>query len=137
MLRKHILAKGPTVPAAPREEKDIAALDTVLVTSETVDHPIDHVFDPQRGPGGSRWVAAEPGGQVLIFAFDTVQTIHRVSLEVEEREVSRTQELALSVSSDGGQTYRELRRQEYTFSPPGTTFEREDWGVTVEGITPE
>jgi hypothetical protein len=99
MLRKHILAKGPTVPASLREEKDIAALATVLVTSETVDHPIDNVFDTQRGPGGSRWVTAEPGEQVLILAFDVAQTIHWVSLEVEEREVSRTQELVLSVSS--------------------------------------
>jgi hypothetical protein len=135
MLRKHILAERPTAPASLREEKDIAALATVLVTSESADHPIDHVFDPRRGPGGSRWIAAEPGEQVLILAFDTAQTIRRVSLEVEELEVSRTQELELSVSSDGGQTYRELRRQEYTFSPPGTTFEREDWAVTAEGVT--
>jgi len=135
MLRKYILAKGPTVPASRREEKDIAALAIVWVSSETAEHPIDHVFDPQRGPGGSRWVAAEPGEQVLILAFDIAQTIHRIGLEVEEREVSRTQELVLSVSSDSGQTYRELRRQEYTFSPPGTTFEREERGVTAEGIT--
>jgi hypothetical protein len=40
--------------------------------------------------------------------------IRHISLEVEEREVSRTQELELSVSSDDGQSYRELRRQEYT-----------------------
>jgi len=135
MLRKQILTQGPTAPASPLEEKDIAALATVLVTSETAEHPIDHAFDPRRGPGGSRWRAAELGEQVLILAFDTPQTIRRVSLEVEETEVSRTQELAVSVSSDGGQTYRELRRQEYTFSPPGTTFEREDWALTVEGIT--
>jgi hypothetical protein len=80
-------------------------------------------------------VAAEPGEQVLILAFDTAQTIRRVSLEIEELACSRTQELELSVSSDGGQTYRELCRQEYTFSPPGTTFEREDWSVTAEGVT--
>ena len=135
MLRKHILAERPTAPASPREEKDIAALATVLVTSEAADHPIDNVFDTQRGPGGSRWVAAAPGEQVLILAFDAAQTIRQVSLEIEELEVSRTQELELSVSSDGGQTYRELRRQEYTFSPPGTTFEREDWAATAEGIT--
>ncbi len=49
--------------------------------------------------------------------------------------MSRTQVLHVSVSSDGGQTYQELRRQEYTFSPPGTTFEREEWALTVEGVT--
>jgi len=135
MLRKQILTQGPTAPAAPLEEKNIAALATVLVTSETIAYPIDHVFDSRRGPSGSRWVAAGPGEQILILAFDTAQTIHRVILEVEELEVSRTQELELSISSDGGQTYRELRRQEYTFSPPGTSFEREDWAITAEGVT--
>jgi len=135
MLRKQILTQGPTAPASPLEEKDIAALATILVTSEAADHPIDSVFDTQRGPGGTRWVAAAPGEQVLILAFDTAQTIRGVRLEVEELEVSRTHELEVSVSSDGGQTYRELRRQEYTFSPPGTTFEREAWAVTAEGVT--
>ncbi len=135
MLRKHILTERPTAPASPREEKDIAALATVLVTSEAADHPIDNMFDTQRGPGGSRWVAAAPGEQVLILAFDAAQTIRQVSLEIEELEFSRTQELELSVSADNGQTYRELRRQEYTFSPPGTTFECEDWVVVAEGIT--
>ncbi len=135
MLRKQLLAQCPTAPASPLNQKDIATLATVLVTSESADHPIDHVFDTQRGPGGSRWVAAAPGEQVLILAFDAAQTIHKVALEIEEVEVSRTQELEVSVSSDDGQTYRELRRQEYTFSPPGTTFEREDWVVAAEGIT--
>ena len=56
-------------------------------------------------------------------------------MEVEELEVSRTQEFQLPMSHDGGQTYRELRRQEYHFSPPGTTFEREDWTVLTESVT--
>ena len=108
---------------------------TVLVTSEAPEHPVDHAFDAHRGPGGSRWVAGEPGEQALILAFDAPQAIRRVVLEVEEPEVARTQELQLAVSSDGGTTYREVLRQEYNFSPPGTTFEREDWAVTAEGVT--
>jgi hypothetical protein len=135
MLRKQILIDRPAILASQPGELDIAAHATVLVTSETAEHPIDHVFDTQRGPGGTRWVAAEPGEQVIILAFDTAQTIRRVRLEIEELECSRTQELELSISFDGGQTYRQLLRQEYTFSPPGTTFEREDWPITAEGIS--
>ena len=116
-------------------EIDIAAVATVQVTSEDPVHPVDHAFDPQRGPGGTRWVAGEPGEQAVILAFDAPQTIRQIILEVEETEVARTQELQLAVSNDGGQTYRELLRQEYNFSPPGTTFEREDWAVTAEGVT--
>ena len=135
MLRKHIVKVPPGHLGPQPGELDIVATATVQVTSEDPAHPIEHVFDTRRGPGGSRWVAAEPGEQTLILAFDTPQSIHQTLVEVEEPEVSRTQELRLSVSHDGGQTYRELRRQEYNFSPPGTTFEREDWAVLAEGVT--
>jgi hypothetical protein len=114
---------------------DMAATATVQVTSEDAAHPIEHVFEHRRGPGGSRWSAAEPGEQTRILAFDTPQTLHQTIVEVEERDVSRTQELQVSVSHDGGQTYRELRRQAYHCSPPGTTCEREEWTVLAEGVT--
>ena len=134
-LRKHLLTAQPLASGSPSGAKEIAAIAAVGVTSEAAEAPIDHVFDQHGGPGGSRWVAARPGEQRLILAFDTPQTLRTISLEVEEPEVSRTQVLHVSVSSDGGQTYQELRRQEYTFSPPGTTFEREEWAVTVEAVT--
>jgi hypothetical protein len=135
MLRKQLLTHAP-VPSAPRPgEKDIAVLATVLMTSEDPHHPVEHLFDHRRGPGGSRWIAARAGEQVLILAFDAPQTIRRILLEVEEPDVARTQELQVAVSHDGGRTYRELVRQEYNFSPPGTTFEREEWSVTADGVS--
>src|SRR5439155_22200517 len=102
-------------------ETDIAAVATVLVSSEDPRYPIDHAIDGRRGPGASRWIAAQSGEQTLILAFDTPQTIRKIRVEVEEPEISRTQEMAVSISQDGGQTYRELLRQEYNFNPPGTT----------------
>jgi len=139
MLRKHLLTDQPAEQvAAPGEkpgEKDIAALATVWVTSEAAADPIDNAFDSHRGPGGSRWVAGTPGPQRLILAFDTPQTLRLLRLEVEERDVSRTQELEVAISRDGGHTYQTLLRQEYTFSPPGTTFECEVWSIPVEGVT--
>ena len=116
-------------------ELDVAKIATVLVTSESPDFPVENVFDDQRGPGGSRWVAAEPGVQNLILEFDDPRSIHQIDLEVEEREVARTQELWVSLSDDDGQTYRELLRQEFHFSPPDTTFEREEWSISAEDIT--
>jgi hypothetical protein len=135
MLRKQILKAPAATPIPMPGEIDIAAVATVLVTSEAPEHPVDHVFDGDRGPGGSRWVAGEPGEQALILAFDAPQAIRRVCLEIEEPEVARTQDLQLAISHDGGQTYRELLRQEYNFNPPGTTFEREDWAVAAEAVT--
>lgn len=135
MLRKHILTDHPGEFVTGRGAKDIAALATVLVTSEDPAYPIDNAFDSHYGPGGSRWVASEPGTQRLVLAFDTPQAMHTLHLEIEEPEVSRTQELLVAISRDGGHTYQELLRQEYTFSPPGTTFEREEWSITAEGVT--
>jgi hypothetical protein len=106
-----------------------------LITSETAEHPIEHAFDGRRGPGASRWIAATPGEQTLILAFDAPQRIRRVLLEIEESGVDRIQELQLAISVDGGQTYRECLRQEYNFSVSGTTFEREDWAVDGEAVT--
>ena len=135
MLRKQIITESPSAPSPVPGRIAVAAVATVLVTSEDPEHPIDHAFDDRRGPGATRYVAGETGEQVVILAFDAPHSIRRVVLEVEEREVARTQELQLAVSGDGGLTYRELVRQEYNFSPPGTTFEREDWAVAAEGVT--
>jgi F5/8 type C domain len=134
MLRKHLLTTHQTVSGRGAAEKDIAAVATVLVSSEDPRHPIDYAFDGQRGPGASRWIAAQPGEQTLILAFDTPQTIRKILVEVEEPEISRTQEMAVSISQDG-QTYRELLRQEYNFSPPGTTLEHEEWSIKADAIT--
>ena len=135
MLRKQIRKDFPDDLGVRLAQKDIAALATVLVTSEAPGHPIDHAFDDSRGPGGSRWVAEAPGQQRLALVFDTPQTLRTLTLEVEELETQRTQELAVAISRDGGHTYQELLRQEYNFSPPGTTFEREVWTLGAEGVT--
>ena len=135
MLRKLIITPHTASPDATTGEIDIAAVATVQVTSESPEHPIDQVFDDHRGPGGTRWIAGEPGQQTVILAFDDPQTINQILIEVEEPAVARTQELQLSLSCDGGRTYRELLRQEFNFSPPGTTFEREKWTVSAQGVT--
>ena len=134
MLRKQLLTSHP-IPTPRAFERDISAIATVLVTSEDPDHPIDHVFDGQRGPGASRWIAAQSGEQRLILAFDAPQTIHKLRVEIDEPDVNRTQEMYVSISTDRGQTYRELLRQEYTFSPPATSHEREEWTLNADGVS--
>jgi hypothetical protein len=135
MLRKQIVPKRSSESVSFEGELSISDVATVQVTSEEADHPIDNAFDHNGGPGGSRWIAAEPGEQTVILLFDSPQTIRKIGLEVEEPAVSRTQELSVSVSSDGGRTYRELVRQEFNFSPPGTSFERELWSTSGGAVT--
>ncbi len=119
----------------PEREIAVLAMATVVASSEAEGHPVSHIFDEHRGPGGTQWIAGEPGDQKLTIAFHKPVTIRHITLEIEEREVQRTQELQLSVSSDGGKTYRELRRQEFTFSPDETTWECEDWAVAEFNVT--
>ena len=63
----------------PEPDIPISSVATVLVSSEAPEHPIDHAFDGQRGPGATRWIAAQPGAQQLIIAFDAPQTIRQSS----------------------------------------------------------
>ena len=114
---------------------DVDSIATVMVTSELAAHPVENAFDGQRGPGSSRWVSETGGEQTLKLAFDAPQTIRSVGLEIEETGENRTQELQLAVSCDGENSWRELVRQEFNFSPTGSTFEREEWSINAEGVT--
>jgi len=52
-----------------------------------------------------------------------------------EAQHERTQEFVVQASTDGGQSFREIVRQQYHFSPPGTRYEVEDYRMHVEGVT--
>ena len=56
-------------------------------------------------PEAVGWIADGPGEQTVILLFDSPQTIRKIGVEIEELAVSRTQELSVAVSSDGGRTY--------------------------------
>jgi hypothetical protein len=53
----------------------------------------------------------------------------------EETEVERTQEFVLKWSPDHGQSFREIVRQQWNFSPPGTIRETEDYAVELRDVT--
>ena len=38
-------------------------------------------------------------------------------------------------SADDGRTYQEIVRQQYTFGPPGTAREIEEYAVDADGVT--
>jgi hypothetical protein len=107
----------------------------VQTTSEAVGHPILFAFDDGDGPGGTHWRAGDPGEQTVTVAFREPCALEGVTMEVEEREVARTQEVQLALSTDGGLTYRQVLRQEFTFSPEGATWEQEKWQVLQDGVT--
>jgi hypothetical protein len=81
------------------------------------------------------WRAATPGPQAVRLIFDQPQQLRRIRLVFDEAAQPRTQEFALRWSADGGQSFRDVVRQQYTFSPPGTVEEVEDYRVELVGVT--
>jgi hypothetical protein len=49
--------------------------------------------------------------------------------------IARTQEYVLRWSADGGRSFREIVRQQWNFSPQGTTSETEDHHIELPVVT--
>ena len=132
-MRKRIIGHGPLdVSAAEHGWIDIERLAKVEITSEDVDYSIESALI--RG-AGSGWRAAQPGEQTIRLLFDEPLRLRRIHLMFHEGEQERTQEFVLRWSPDGGQSYREILRQQYNFSPPGAAREVEDYDIDLDGVT--
>jgi hypothetical protein len=132
-MRKRIIDHSPRdVSTAEPGWLDLESLAQVEITSEDVDHPIESALIPGAGSG---WRAAQPGEQTIRLRFDEPLRLKRIHLVFQGDEQERTQEFVLRWSSDGGQSYREILRQQYNFSPPEAAFEVEDYDVDLDGVT--
>jgi hypothetical protein len=109
---------------------DVENVASVQVTSEDPAFPIELVFSKT----GS-WRAAEKGEQVIRVIFDEPQTLRRISLCFSETKMARTQQFALRWSGQGGQTFHEIVRQQWNFSPHASTEEFEDYRVNLSGVS--
>jgi hypothetical protein len=132
-MRKHIIGQAAEA-AAPTAQPwlDVEQLAQVEISSEDPSHPIESALRPGAGPG---WQAAVSGKQTIRLRFDAPQRLRQIRLVFQEEQQARTQEFALQWSSDGGQSYQPIVRQQYTFSPPNTTQEMEDYTVELNGVT--
>ncbi|MBI4644163.1 MAG: hypothetical protein HY790_06175 [Deltaproteobacteria bacterium] len=132
-MRKRIIGSIPReVSAAEQAWLDLERLAQVEITSEEIDYPIESALIPGAGPG---WRAAQPGEQTIRLLFDEPLNLKRIHLLFQEDEQERTQEFVLRWSPDGGQSYREILRQQYNFSPPEAAREVEDYDVNLDGVT--
>jgi hypothetical protein len=132
-MRKRIINRG-TQDVIPPDQNwlDLGSLAEVELTSEEASHPIESALKPGEGPG---WRASDPGRQTVRLLFDKPLRVRRIRLVFQEDEQDRTHEFVLRWSSDGGQTYREIVRQQYNFSSPHNTLEIEDYAVDLVGLT--
>ena len=132
-MRKYIIGNGPPdVSATEQGWLDLERLAQVEITSEDVDFPIESALIPGTGKG---WQAGQPGEQTIRLLFDEPLRVRRIHLVFQEDGQERTQEFVLGWSPDGGQSYREILRQQYNFSPPGATREVEDYTIDLDGVT--
>lgn len=104
----------------------------VEVTSEDNDYPVESAFVSGNAGG---WRAAAPGAQTIRLVFDQPQQLRCISLTFEENETARTQEFVLRWSPDSGISVKEIVRQQWNFSPPGSVREAENYQVQLSGVT--
>ncbi len=129
-MRKRILAPIQDVPAAG-DWLDLEPLAEVEITSEDPTCPIESALLPGEGPG---WRAAGPGSQTIRLLFDPPQALHRIWLQFGETAAERTQEYVIRWSSEGGKRLGEVVRQQWNFSPGGSTEQVEDHRVELQAV---
>jgi hypothetical protein len=135
-MKKRIITGIPSSPdndeRSPTSWLNLDALADVEITSESGEHPIEAALlsNTQRG-----WRAAKPGKQTIRLLFKQPQDLHRIHLIFLETAIQRTQEYQLRWSADNGRTWHEIVRQQWNFSPDGSTRETEDYMVALSGVT--
>ncbi|MDI1279028.1 carbohydrate-binding protein [Methylobacter sp.] len=112
---------------------DLEHLAQVEFTSECTEHPVESALLLTEDPGAG-WQAASAGEQTIRLVFDQPRTIEHIFLMFDEQQQSRTQEFVLLWLMDKEDAYREILRQQYHFSPPGTTREIEHYEVRLNQL---
>ena len=131
-MRKRIVGRAQQEAVlADQDWLNVERLADVEVTSEDPRYPIEAALLPGRGSG---WRAAEPGRQTMRLLFTSPQRLRRIWLVFAESTIERTQEYVLRWSSDGGQSFHEIVRQQWNFSPQGATRETEDHRVELSDV---
>jgi len=131
-MRKRIINQTSQNRSSENQQwLNLENLAQVEVSSEDAAYPIESALIQDVGSG---WRAGQSGEQTIRLLFDQPQKVRRMRLVFHENEQERTQQFVLRWSSDGGQSYREIVRQQFNFSPPDTTSEYEDYIVDLDGL---
>jgi hypothetical protein len=132
-MRKRLITPAPeSTPTRGESWLDVERHAVVEVTSEEKNYPVESAFVSGDARG---WRAAAPGSQTIRLVFDEPQRLRCISLLFEENETARTQEFVLRWSPDGGNSVREITRQQWNFSPPESIREVEEYRVELSGVT--
>ena len=128
-MRKRIIERKRNSLPLDKPWLELESLAQVEVSSEEAQHPIEAALVPGAAPG---WRAAAPGQQIVRLMFDEPQNLRLIHLVFDEHEQERLQQYTLRWCSGAGQPYREIVRQQYSFSPPTSSREVEDFNVNLD-----
>jgi len=130
-MRKRLITEDQPASESPSHGwLRLDELADVEISSEDADHPIESALTPGRGSG---WRAAVAGRQTIRLLFTQPQELHRIRLRFVETAVQRTQEYLLRWSADG-KSFHEIVRQQWNFSPQGSTSQTEEHQVDLTGL---
>jgi hypothetical protein len=130
-MRKKLIRSDLRSQPPEGEWINLGEVAQVEVSSEHPNFPIESALTTDTGPG---WRAAEPGEQTIRIVFDKPTTLRRVRIEFSETEIERIQEFTLRWSDETDGPFREVVRQQWNFSPQGSTREVEDYRLHLENV---
>ena len=132
-MRKQLLGQDTkTVSKEPSEKwLDLNDLAHVELTSEDPAHPIENAL--AEGNSADGWRADSLGPQTIRIVFDDPQAVRLIHLRFVEREQERAQEFLLS-SVRAGEPKREIVRQQWSFSPNGSSEQVENYLVNLTDV---
>jgi hypothetical protein len=120
------------VQRTQEEWLDLEKIARIEVTSEDPSFPLESALVSGTGSG---WRAAQTGKQMIRILFDSPTRLTRIRLEFSETEIARTQEFTLLWAREASAPLTEIVRQQWTFSPQGSTSEIEDYEVDLSGVS--
>jgi len=133
-MRKTLVARPPIPARAVPERKwiDLEQVASVELTSEDPNFPFEYALVSGRDSG---WQALTRGEQIIRIVFDQPRDLQRIRLEFSETAHERTQEFTLRWAAEREGPFNEIVRQQWTFSPQGSTAEMEDYEVHLSGVS--
>ena len=109
--------------------RDLERIARVEISLRITQFPIEHALGKKVTTG---WRAAATGPQLIRLHFDEPLNIKRLQLHSSTRRRSGRRSLRCMPA---GAELKEVVRQQWSFSPHGSTEEIEDYTVNLSGIT--
>jgi hypothetical protein len=125
-MRKRLItsASSHTAPKADPDWLNVYDVAEVEMSSEDPAFPIASALLTRKSSG---WRAVESGKQTIRILFQRQRPLRRIRLEFLETELERSQEFKLGWSAEPNGPLVEIVRQQWNFSPQGSTSEVEDY----------